>query len=93
MTREAAPSRGASLAAVSGPAYGSIQSVEETGKDSVTDLHVFANGGSVECGGNPDQARVGEPSWRRKLPDLKPEDGGVLGVGGDTVGWLAQRQQ
>lgn len=66
MLRPETPSRGASLAAVPGPARVNAQSVGETGKGSVTDLCVFVNGGSVERGGNPDEARVGKPSWRRR---------------------------
>lgn len=60
-----APSRGASLAAMFGSARGNVQSVGETGKGSITDLRVFVNGGSVERGGSPDEARVGKP-WRRR---------------------------
>lgn len=59
-------SRGASLAAMSIPARGNVQSVGETGKGSITDLRAFVNGGNVERGGTPDEARVGKPSWRRR---------------------------
>lgn len=61
-----APSRGASLAAMSSPARGNVQSVGETDKGSITDLRVFVNGGIVERGGTPDETRVGKPSWRRR---------------------------
>lgn len=90
---EETPPPGALLAAVFGPARRRPQSVGETGKGPITDLHVFANGGSVERGGPP---AVKKPSWRGgggELFELRPEDGGMFGDGAGAVGWLAQGQQ
>lgn len=47
-----APQYGALLASLLGPARGKPQSVGETGKSPVMDLHVLANGSRLERGEN-----------------------------------------
>lgn len=87
-----APQYGALLAALLGPARGKPQSVGETGKSPVMDLHAFANGSRLERGEN--QPGTGRETFLGKevLSELRPEDGGMFGGGGAAAEWLARRQ-
>lgn len=75
-----APQYGALLAALLGPARGKPQSVGETGKSPVMDLHVFANGSRLERGENRPGAGRETFLGMEVLSELRPEDGGMLGV-------------